>query len=649
MDNREILNRFKNGTLDRQRAAALLTGAAAEPPPVPAQPTPAVAPPVAPPPGRDGATVPAAGTERTDTERTGPEPAGAELVGPGRPKAQAPDPRCAVIGIAGRYPGAPGLEAFWQNTLGGRDTAATVPPGRARYVADDQAGLLDQVHLLDGVDEFDPEFFQLTERDGIVMDPQERLFLETAWQTLEGAGYTGARLETLTAADGEPRSVGVYAAVSSADYALLAAERWAEGGRDMPRSGHWSLPGRLSALLDLRGPSQPVDTAQSSFLVALHLALTALAAGECAAALVGGVDLRLHPSRHRPGAGEGVGAVLLKPLAAAEADGDTIHAVVRSSAVGHTGRLGGGDRSGSSDRTDDSDRLARRTLEAAGVEAGSVSLHETSRTTADGIGDAGAATGVAALTRAVLQLREATRAPVRGGIPSAPLVRTRTADGGELPLRATVSVRGAGGTEARVLVEEYRRAAGAGAASAAVTAPDVDDPDGGARPELVLLSAPSTAHLVATARRLADWLAEQDSAPDGVRDLAAVARELRTGRAAMACRLAVTARDTAQLAAALDGFARDQGDGSSAVRSADLRDGRADPLLLGELPETRTYVTALWQGRRLEQLTRLWLAGIDVTPAGEPAGPVVELPRTALVRRSLWIGWETTPGVERTG
>ncbi|MEU6459532.1 beta-ketoacyl synthase N-terminal-like domain-containing protein [Streptomyces sp. NPDC047065] len=551
MDNREILERFKNGSLDHRDAAALL---GRTPPVLFTPPAPGVRPPEEPR-GRDG---------------------------------------YAVVGMGGRYPQAPDLESFWRNALAGHRTRGAAAAGRGKG-STGRPG-----HALDGIDEFDPEFFGLADEDGALTDPQERLFLETAWQTLENAGYVGARLDALVpAAGGGQRGVGVWVGASSGDYALLAAAHTSGDPHRAPRNGHWSLPDRLSRLLDLSGPSQAVDTGDSSFLTALHLAVASLRAGECAAALVGAVELRLHPARHTADGGEGVGVVLLRPLATAEADGDTVHAVLRTSSVGRP---------------------------ASDIAHG-VTLCETKESVAAAVGDAGAAVGAAALTRAVLQLREGTRAPVADGESAQPWTE-------ESPRRASVCVRGAGAVVARVVVEEYLPQ-GAEPAPGPVSSPGGE--------ELVLLSAPSPAHLAATAARLATELRIRQP------ELGAVAHALRSGRAAMDCRLAVIAGTTARLAEALSLFAedddgaRDDGAATTAqeaaapvVRVVDLRPGRSDPWLLTGLPETRDYLAALWRTNRTEQLARLWLAGVDVCVAGE--GPVASLPGTALLRRPLWIG-----------
>ncbi|MER5886597.1 beta-ketoacyl synthase N-terminal-like domain-containing protein [Streptomyces sp. NPDC001941] len=565
MDDREILTRFKAGTLDRGQVVRLLART------VPADEDPAPPAPVPLPPQEVRAAVT-------------PEPA------PPPPEATRPAPvaddRVAVIGIAGRYPLAADLDAYWNNLCDGRDTATDTPIGRPGPVplADGQ-----RAHFLDNAAEFDPDFFGLTARDGALMDPQERLFLETVWQALEDAGCTGSRLDSLTGPDGRTRSVGVFAGVSAADYALLAAAAWDRGGRSMPRSGQWSLPGRPAELLGLTGPVQAVDAADASALAAVHLAVGALRRGECAAAVAGGAELLLHPSRGREGAGEGVGALVLKPLAAALADGDRIHAVVRETSTGPGGAPAG-------------------------------ALRETRRTTACRVGEAGAALGAAALTAAVLQLRHAALVPIGDGSGAAPWAWE-----GEGPRTAVVDFGAGTGPGARVVLEEPPR-----------TEPPVAVRQAGdERDALFLLSGPTPTHLAAAAERLADWLAGRREA-----DLAAVARELRCARAAQPCRLALRAATVDELASLLRDFT-----GAPEARHADLRAGGGDPLLLAELPETADYLAALWRGRRVEQLTRLWLSGVDVDWAGlerrEPSWPGARgaggLPGAVFLRRELWL------------
>ncbi|WP_326654648.1 MULTISPECIES: beta-ketoacyl synthase N-terminal-like domain-containing protein [unclassified Streptomyces] len=620
MNEREILTRFKAGTLNRGQATQLLADLAAR------------------------ETVPPAGERGTRPNGTavGGTADAADLTAPMAPVAPAaPSPgavsadedRIAVVGIAGRYPHAPDLDAFWSNVREGRDTSSAAPVGRpcGSPLHADERG-----HFLHSAAEFDAAFFGLDEHEAALTDPQERLFVETAWEALEDGGCTGTRLDALTGPHGEPRHVGVFVGVSAADYGLLAAELWAEGHREMPRSGHWSLPGRLAGLLGLRGPGQAVDTADSSALVALHLAVGALRRGECTAALAGGVELLLHPSRGRAGAGEGVGVVLLKPLARALADGDRIHAVVCESWTGHS-------FAGPPGR----DRAAT-----------GCALHESRHSAARSVGEAGAATGFAALTRAVLQMRYGTTAPGPDGAGPLSWPRSQDGEGRELPRRAEVEVSGAGVLDAGAVIEEFLpreyNEPGEPGARPAGPAPAWDDTV--ERDELVLLSAPTPRHLAATAARLADWLSagytEADCSSEGVTvDLGSVARTLRAGRAALPCRIALTVRDLPGLVAVLEDFVRDPAavtataatDGP--LRFADLRTSRADPLGLGAAPETRDYLAALWRGGRVEQLAQLWLSGVEVDWAAlenRPEGRalVVSLPASAFLRRPLWLGYK---------
>ncbi|MFF4083748.1 beta-ketoacyl synthase N-terminal-like domain-containing protein [Streptomyces sp. NPDC001777] len=685
MDEREILTRFKAGTLERDRAVRLLAGLKAVPGPAPEPATLGAPGPVTSkipdgvtPEAHDRVPSPDPGAvrpwARTPVQGRVPAPVPAPL-SPADPSAALPqglpqarrtdaamdvEDRFAVVGIAGRYPLAPDLRAYWQNLREGRDTSSGAPLGRpgASPLSAGQRG-----HFLDGAADFDADFFGLTDRRARLIDPQERLFLETVWEALEDAGCTGTRLDTLTGPGGAPRGLGVFVGVSAADYSLVAAEAWARGGREMPDSGHWSVAGRLSGLLGLSGPAQAVDTAESSALVAVHLAVGALRRGECAAAVAGGVELLLHPSRGRQGAGEGVGAVVLKPLARALSDGDHVHAVVRSTSAG------------------------------TGSWTGSAGLRETRGTTARRVGDAGAVTGIAALTAAVLQLRYGVLAPARGEDTATPWPRPRDAQGHELPRTAVAEVTGATGPfDAYAVLEEFvparppgdgpgigtgrngaGRADGTDGTGTTGEAGEDSGSGGAGRGELILLSAPTPGHLAATATRLADWLASDNgrsgdtTTGDERVALVDVARALRVGREARACRIALLARDLPQLVDSLREFVRSgvdvggaegasgvrgAGVGVGGVRYADLRTGGTDPLGLGDVPETGDYLGALWRAGRVEQLTRLWLSGLDIDWAALESGPdagqpLVPLPPSAFLRRSLWL-WDQE-GTEEKG
>ncbi|MFI6652186.1 beta-ketoacyl synthase N-terminal-like domain-containing protein [Streptomyces sp. NPDC050529] len=608
MDEREVLTSFKGGSLERGQAVRILTtlmsvGVAASVPAVLAR----TAPPTA-----DAAPEPVVHTVREAQEAGGADAASAT-------------DRYAIVGIAGRYPLAADLLAHWQNLRDGRDTSSTGPlhrPGGSPLEPGRRG------HFLGEVAGFDAEFFGLTPAEAALMDPQARLFQEIVWEALEDAGCTGSRLDSLTGPDGRPRAVGVFAGVGAADYALLAAEGWARGCREMPNSGHRDLAVGLARRLRLSGPAQAVDSADSSALDAVHLAVGALRRGECAAAVAGGVELLLHRSRSRDAAGEGVGAIVLKPFDRALADGDQVHAVLRETVVGGP--------------------APSVPADAAGC---ATVLRETHETTLRRIGDAGAATGIEALTAAVLQLRAGVLAPTGQRTAPAAWPRPLDARGRELPRTAVVEPAEAQGPGITGVLEEYLP-------SGESSARPEQDRKAAARDELVLLSAPTPAHLTAFAARLADWLAPAASGargdgPAALPALGELARALRAGRAALPFRLALIVRDLPQLIASLDEFVADSAVArGSRIRTADLRGGADDRYALAGVPETRDYVAALWRGNRLEQVTRLWLSGLPIdwaaleqrTGAG---GMVVPLPPSVFLRRPMWLGGAPVTGAPK--
>jgi acyl transferase domain-containing protein len=269
----------------------------------------------------------------------------------------------AIVGMDGRFPRAPDLDALWQLLLAGGDGIGEVPADRWP-VADfyDPAGGPGRSNtrnagLLSDADAFDHEFFAIAPSEAAAMDPQQRLLLQTAWRALEDA--------TL-----DPRSV---AGSNTGVYVGLMASEWSSVHLiDFPRitaqhgagAGYFMNANRLSYHLDLKGPSVAVDTACSSSLVAVHQACAALRAGACDQALAGGVNLVLTPAlnifytqaglsapdgRCKPfsaradgiGRGEGVAVLVLRRLADAVDAGLPIYAVIEGGAVNSDGRSNG--------------------------------------------------------------------------------------------------------------------------------------------------------------------------------------------------------------------------------------------------------------------------------------------------------------------
>lgn len=272
----------------------------------------------------------------------------------------------AIIGMAARVPGADSVEALWENLRNGADCITEFPESRKKdidcyltYTGVDQS----EIKYLDGgylenLDMFDYKFFRLTPKEANLMDPSQKLFLETAWAAIEDAGYGGKKIVGT--------NTGLYVGYGCNprdNYARMVSDTEPQSGLvSIPGNLAAIIPGRVSYVLDLKGPSLLVDTACSSSLVSVHLACNALRMGECDMAIAGGVKVNILPldgqvklgiespdSRARTfddssdgtGAGEGVGVVVLKPLDRAKADGDNIYAVIKGSAVNQDGNSAG--------------------------------------------------------------------------------------------------------------------------------------------------------------------------------------------------------------------------------------------------------------------------------------------------------------------
>ncbi|MYU24699.1 SDR family NAD(P)-dependent oxidoreductase [Streptomyces sp. SID8352] len=568
--------------------------------------------------GTSGTSGPHGTTERHGT--TGGPSGKASAARPGGGGGAEP---VAVVGLAGRFPGAPDAETFWRNLRAGRDMVTEIPaerwdwrsydgdPRREPGTSDCRAG-----GFLDSVTGFDATHFSLSPREAALMDPQQRLFLETCWHALEDAGY-------------DPRSfagsrTGVFAGATLHDYLeVLGAHGTAAAGHTVTGNVHAIVANRVSYLLDLRGPSETVDTACSSSLVALHHALAALRSGECDAALVGGVNVVMTPTWYvslsrggmlSPGGrchtfdsradgyvrAEGVGAVLLKPLSRALADGDTVRAVIRGSAVGHGGRshsltaptprgqadtvvaalrdagvapesVGYVEAHGTGTRLGDPIevqglRLAyERASDGRGAPAGTTVLGALKAS----VGHPESAAGVAGLIAVVHALRDRTLPPVAGldvlnpllELEGSPFRVLRAAEpwtpSGGGPLRAGLSSFGFGGVNAHVVVEE----------------PPVPAPRPEVRPgpQVVVLSARTREQLSSYAERLRDAVAR-----DGAR-LDDLAWTSQTGRTPLAERLAVVASSRAELCERLSACLRDTGEaGTPGVHLGGPHPGAAD-------------------------------------------------------------------------
>ncbi|MGK3959521.1 SDR family NAD(P)-dependent oxidoreductase [Sorangium sp. So ce118] len=273
-----------------------------------------------------------------------------------------PEDQIAIIGMAGRFPGARSVDAFWQNLRDGVESiaalsdqdlaAAGVPP----EVASDPSYVRARA-VLDEVEWFDAAFFGMTPREAEILDPQHRFFLECAWEALEHAGYNPEAFKG---------TIGVYAGASGHDTYFLSnlypnhELRKAMDYQVYVANDKDFLPTRTSYKLNLRGPSVAVQTACSTSLVAVHMACQALLTYQCDMALAGGVAINV-PTRsgylYRHGmilspdgrcrafdaeaqgtvVGNGAGVIVLRRLEDALDSGDHIEAVIRGSAVNNDG------------------------------------------------------------------------------------------------------------------------------------------------------------------------------------------------------------------------------------------------------------------------------------------------------------------------
>ncbi|TDW75481.1 amino acid adenylation domain-containing protein [Kribbella pratensis] len=409
----------------------------------------------------------------------------------------------AVVGLAGRFPGAEGIGEFWENLVGGVESVRRFSPEEVGQ----GDGAVAVSGVLEHVESFDAKFFGLSDREAELMDPAQRLFLEVCHQALEHGGYAGTS-----------GRVGVFAGSGMNLY-------------NRQHQSRDSLATRVAYRLGLTGPAIGVQSAWSSSLVAVHLACQALRSGDADLALAGAAAVQvpqatsyhpapesiLSPSGHVRAfsadadgtvGGNGVAAVLLKRLDQALADGDTVYAVIRGTAVSNADAPSGNQV-----------ELIERALERAGFDADSLSYIEANgigSATADAaeirslttalrrhtdkvgfctigsvkpnIGHLDSAAGMAGLIKTILMLQHRMLVPTINytapnpalGLDGSPFVigteaREWTADG--TTLRAGVSAIDAGGTNAHVILEEAPRQIRRGDDGPVVLPLSAPDPD----------------------------------------------------------------------------------------------------------------------------------------------------------------------------
>jgi len=584
----------------------------------------------------------------------------------------------AIIGMAGRFPGAKTLEAFWDNLRNGREAV--------RFFSDDEllAGgvspeLLDDPDYvkasipLEEMDQFDAGFFDYTAEQAEIIDPQHRLFLEACWQAMENAGYPPGSGEEV---------VGVIGGAGTGNYLLynllsnlpLLQKAGVAQVRHANRADN--LATRVAYKLDLRGPALTVQTGCSTSLTAVHLACQSLLGHESDMMLAGGATVHTvaHGYRYVAGGihsrdgrcrpfdagasgtvfGSGVGVVLLKRLQDALADGDSIRAVIRGSAINNDGAAKVAYAVPGEDGQTAAIAEALALAQVAPADIGYVETHGTGTPLGDAveiaalsrafechgetasccaigsvksnIGHLDAASGIAGLIKAVLALEQREIPPSLhyhtpnrwidlSGTPFFVNTELRPWQQAAGPRLAGVSSFGGGGTNVHLVLQEKPQV------------PMVEAPRGW---QLLLLSAKTADALDRATANLAAHLENHPQI-----NLAHVAYTLQVGRQPMRHRRAVLCRDRDEALALL----ADTG-------SVQVITGQAESQQAKRVP--KSLLSEASEETSLAKLAGSWVAGTEVPWRELPRGQRrrLPLPTYPFERQRHWV--EPSPEFLRT-
>ncbi|HET8796792.1 MAG TPA: SDR family NAD(P)-dependent oxidoreductase, partial [Thermoanaerobaculia bacterium] len=594
------------------------------------------------------------------------------------PHTEREDDGVAIVGMAGRFPGARTVEQLWILLAEGKSAIGEIPEERWGELHDGAGDAYNRIAanrggFIEGVDEFDPLFFEIAPREAEQMDPGERLLLMEAYRALEDAGISPASLRG--------SRTGVFAGMEESDYDQLT------GRRGITTSGGAMISSRLSYFLDLRGPAVATNTACSSGLVALHQAVLSLRLGECDTALVAGVALHLTPAgtiamseagmlspdglcrsfsrdANGIGVGEAVVVLVLQPLKAALAGGARIYGVVRGSGVNFDGRTNGvtapngqmqaeliagvharaginprhvthivahGTGTPLGDPVElDALRAAFRKLDPA-IPAGNCAITSCK----SNVGHTMAASGLVSVVSLLEGMRHATiPASLHCEVESehfpwhdSPFRVNKTTRQwerrGDRPFLGAVSAFGRSGTNAHVVIEEFRSPAHAPEAPGVRT--------------IVPLSARTPEQLQERALDLLQFLRSPQSSALSFAD---VAWTLQSGREAMTERAGFVAASIDELAAKLEAFLRGDPPVEGGMARGQVRRNRESLAWLSGDADLQIAIDR-WMARgNLSRLLELWVRGVDLDwsrlcPGIRPRR--VRLPLYPFTRERYWI------------
>jgi Polyketide synthase modules and related proteins len=571
----------------------------------------------------------------------------------------------AIVGIAGVMPQSEDLDVWWENLKDSKDLITVIPEDRWNW-EEYYGNPLKEVNksnskwggFMKEIDKFDPLFFGISPREARMMDPQQRIFLECVWKAIEDSGQKVSDLSGTR--------TGLFVGVGSNDYIdVLRTLPIALDGYSASGNTHSVLANRVSFLLNLLGPSAPIDTACSSSLVALHRAIESIHTRSCEMAIVGGVQVMLSPGPYISFSmagmlsgdgkcktfdkrangyvrGEGCGAMFLKPLSVAEADGNHIYAVIKATSENHGGRVTTMTAPNSSAQT----ALLIEAYEKAQIDpatVGYIECHGTGTSLGDpietqalgkafsklykrrnkapadtphcglgsvktNIGHLEMAAGIAGVFKVLLAIKH-RQIPANihfeeinpyidlKGTPFyivdklTPWEAATGEDGSPIPRRAGVSSFGFGGANAHVVLEEY-------------VPPKRQTPAATDEPQVIVLSAKNEDRLRAYIQSMRAYLERAEV------ELVDLAYTLQVGRDEMPERLALVVSSTEDLKQKLEKILT-----GAELPHGSYRNNLTNDEAKSETPdaaEAEAFVQALIERKELSKLAEFWVSGAKI-------------------------------------